>query len=108
MKDDSKFFLGKNKVMSVAMGKASEDEHADNSHLISKYLHGSVCMLFSSRTPAELETVFEETVVEDYAVSGQPASYTVFLEKGVKALEALGHSVEPHVRSLGLPTKLNF
>jgi hypothetical protein len=28
--------MGKNKVMQVALGKRSEDEPADNSHLLSK------------------------------------------------------------------------
>ena len=32
MREDSKFFIGKNKVMRVALGNSSEDEYADNSH----------------------------------------------------------------------------
>ena len=40
MREHSKFFLGKNKVMSVALGRIPEEEHADNSHLLSKYMHG--------------------------------------------------------------------
>ena len=31
MGSDSKFFLGKNKVIQVALGKTSEDEHGPNS-----------------------------------------------------------------------------
>jgi mRNA turnover protein 4 len=47
-REHSKFFLGKNKVMSVALGRSPEEEHADNSHLLTKYLHGQVCLLFSN------------------------------------------------------------
>ena len=108
MSEDSKFFLGKNKVMGVALGRTPEDEHADNSHLLTRYLRGEVCMLFSDRTKEQLEKTFEDQVQEDYAKAGQPASYTVHLEKGTDALEGYGHSMEPHFRQLGLPTKLNF
>ena len=39
-REDSRFFLGKNKVIQVAMGKKPEDEPADNTHLLSKYMRG--------------------------------------------------------------------
>ena len=37
---DSKFFIGKNKVMQVALGRSPEEEAADNTHQLSKYLRG--------------------------------------------------------------------
>ena len=46
--------------------------------------------------------------VDDFAQAGTNAGWTVFLEKGTDALEGYGHSLEPHFRQLGLPTKLNF
>jgi mRNA turnover protein 4 len=108
MTADSKFFLGKNKVMGVALGRTPEDEHADNSHLLNRYLHGQVCMLFSNKPVAQLEECFKAQEVDDFAVAGQPATFTVHLAKGTEALEGFGHSMEPHLRKLGLPTKLNF
>jgi mRNA turnover protein 4 len=108
MREHSKFFLGKNKVMGVAMGKIPEDEHADNSHLLTKYLHGQVCLMFTNLKKKQIEASFKEAEVEDFATAGLPASYTVHLEKGVKSLDGFGHSMEPHLRTLGLPTKLNF
>ncbi len=36
MSDVYRFFLGKNKVMQVALGKSPETEPADNTHLLSK------------------------------------------------------------------------
>ena len=35
LRDDTKFFFGKHKVVQVALGKSPEDEVADNSHLLS-------------------------------------------------------------------------
>ena len=36
--NDSKFFLGKNKVMQLALGKSEEDEYKKNLHLISEVI----------------------------------------------------------------------
>ena len=47
-REDSRFYLGKNKVMMVALGKKPEEEPADNTHLLSKYLRGQVCVLLSN------------------------------------------------------------
>lgn len=108
MREDSKFFLGKNKVMGVGLGRTPEDEHADNSHLLNNYLHGQVCLLFSNLKKEELLTEFKGHEVADFATAGTPALHTVHLAKGTESLEQFGHSMEPHLRTLGLPTKLNF
>ena len=108
MRDHSKFFLGKNKVMQVALGKTPEDEPADNSHLLSKYLHGQVCLLLSNKSPKELEAIFKDEAVEDYAQAGAKATYTVFLQKGTDSLDGYSHAIEPYLQKLGLPTRLNF
>ena len=50
MREDTKFFLGKNKVIQVALGKSPETEIADNSHLLSKYMRGQVCLALSNKT----------------------------------------------------------
>ena len=46
--DTSKLFLGKNKVMQRALGRHPEDEVADNTHQLSRYLTGQVCLCFSN------------------------------------------------------------
>ena len=48
MHSSTKFFLGKNKVMSLALGKHPEDEVEDNTHQLSRYLTGQVCLAFSN------------------------------------------------------------
>ena len=99
LKSDTKFFLGKNKVVHVALGKSPETESADNLHLLSKYMRGQVCLVLSNKTKKELEQVFKEEAeeVEDFATAGTQATYTVHLKKGTDALEGYGHAMEPYL-----------
>ncbi len=90
------------------MGRTPEDEHADNTHLISKYLKGHVCLLATNKTQEQVEQHFKSQEVEDFATSGIEAPYTVFLEKGTDSLSGYPHSLEPYLKQLGLPVKLNF
>ncbi len=108
MRSDSKFFLGKNKVIQVALGKTPEDEHANNTSQVSKYLRGHVCLLATNKTQEEVEKHFKEKETDDFATSGVEAPYTVFLEKGIESLTGYAHSLEPYLKQLGLPIKLNF
>ena len=96
--------------MQVALGKAPEDEPADNTHLLSKYLRGQVCLLLSNKGKEAIEKRFGELEEshKDFATSGTKASYTVFLQKGTDALDGYAHSLEPQLQVLGLPVKLNF
>lgn len=41
-RNDSRFFMGKNKVMIIALGKTVEDEYQDNLRQVSKCLRGQV------------------------------------------------------------------
>lgn len=41
---DSRFFMGKNKVMILALGKSEQDEYQDNLRQVSKRLKGQVGM----------------------------------------------------------------
>ena len=36
--------------MQVALGRSAEEEPADNAHVLSKYLRGQVCLLFTDKT----------------------------------------------------------
>ena len=108
MHDTTKFFLGKNKVMVRALGKSPEDEVDDNTHQLSRFLSGQVCLAFSNLDRKAFEAKIKEFETEDYAQAGSIAPYTVFLEKGTDALEGFGHAMETQFRELGLPTKLSF
>lgn len=90
------------------MGRTSEDEHADNTHLIGKYMKGHVCLLATNKTKEQAEAHIKAHSVEDFAVAGVEAQYDVFLEKGIESLGGYAHSLEPYLKKLGLPVKLNF
>ena len=94
----------------MALGRSAEEEPADNTHLLSKYLRGNVCLLLSNKGKEAIEKRFSELEAshEDFATAGTKAAYTVFLKKGTEALEGYAHSLEPQLQMLGLPTKLNF
>nr|XP_002730570.2 PREDICTED: mRNA turnover protein 4 homolog [Saccoglossus kowalevskii] len=99
-----RFFLGKNKVMSLAFGRRPENEYRENLHRLSKRLAGNVGILFTNKTKDETIKWFEGYSFADHPRSGNKAAYTVTLDEG--PLEQFPHSMEPHLRQLGLPTTL--
>jgi len=101
-----KIIAAKNKVMQLALGTTAAQECQDNIHKISNRISGPCALLFCDKTPAEVQTVFAEYRPVDFARSGATATETVSLSKGEDALARLPHSIEAHVRALGLPTML--
>ncbi|XP_032904155.1 mRNA turnover protein 4 homolog [Amblyraja radiata] len=100
----SRFFLGKNKVMVVALGKGSADEYKDGLHKVSAKLEGEVGLLFTDRTKAEVIEWFAQYSESDFARSGNKATMAITLDAG--PLPQFTHSMEPQLRKLGLPTTL--
>jgi mRNA turnover protein 4 len=47
----SKFIIGKNKVLQVALGKSEDDEPKLNSHKLASYLKGNCGLFFSNENP---------------------------------------------------------
>ncbi|GAB1597717.1 mRNA turnover protein 4 homolog [Argonauta hians] len=101
----SRFFLGKNKVMALALGKSPETEYRDNLHKLSAQLKGQAGLLFTNQTKEEVLKYFNEYHVPDFARSGNIATEDVDLKAG--PLGDFSHSMEPQLRQLGLPTTLN-
>ncbi|KAI8505936.1 mRNA turnover 4 [Branchiostoma belcheri] len=100
----SRFFFGKNKVMSVALGRGPEDEYRENLHKVSLRLRGQTGMFFTNKTKEEVVDWFAQYQLKDFARSGNKAVSTVVLFEG--PLPQFSHSMEPQLRQLGLPTKL--
>lgn len=113
------FFVGKNNVMSVALGRSKENEVQKNLHKISACLKGQCGLMFTNATHNEVVSYFENYKHTDFARGGmllsfrskktfgfvgQVATHTVQLEEGL--LEQFSFSMEPQLRKLGLPTKL--
>jgi len=101
---DSKLYLGKNKVVALALGKNAQSEILQDVHKVSERLQGECGLLFTSRSESEVLEVFESFAELDYARGGAQAVQTVELQEG--PLEQFSHSLEPHLRSLGMPTSL--
>lgn len=101
---DSRFFLGKNRVIAVALGKSKEDECKENIHEISKRLKGQCGILFTNKSKDDVVKYFNKHSESDYARSGNTATSTVTLEPG--PLEQFPFNMEPYLRQLGLPTTL--
>jgi mRNA turnover protein 4 len=101
----SRFFLGKNKVMQRALGLDEESAYSENAHLVSAHLKGpDKGLFFTNEDFDEVKTFFESFSVSDYARSGFKASETVTIPEG--KLTQFSHSLEPHLRSLGMPVSL--
>nr|CAG4637282.1 EOG090X0BJA [Ceriodaphnia reticulata]SVE73140.1 EOG090X0BJA [Ceriodaphnia reticulata] len=101
---DSRFFLGKNRVIAIALGRTKESESRENLHEVSKRLKGQCGILFTDKPKEEVMKYFEKHVESDYARSGNIATDTITLQPG--PLEQFPFNMEPYLRQLGLPTSL--
>mmetsp|Transcript_93993 Transcript_93993/g.148584 ORF Transcript_93993/g.148584 Transcript_93993/m.148584 type:complete len:225 (+) Transcript_93993:81-755(+) len=102
----SELMVAKNKVMQLALGMTPATECQDGVHKIAQRISGPCALLWTNKAPVEVQQLFQEYRPMDYARSGAVATGTVTLEKGIDALARLPHSIEAHLRSLGLPTQL--
>ncbi|EDX15503.1 mRNA turnover protein 4 homolog [Drosophila simulans] len=103
-KKNSRFIFGKNRVMQIGLGRTKSEEVEPELHKLSKRLTGQVGLLFTDKSKEEVLEWAENYWAVEYARSGFVATETVTLPAG--PLEDFAHSMEPHLRSLGLPTKL--
>lgn len=101
---DSRFFFGKNKVMSIALGKTKCDELDDQLNLLSRRIKGQCGLLMTNRDVPAVVKFFQEYSEPDYAKAGFIANKNIDLPQG--PLGDFSHTIEPHLRRLGLPTTL--
>eukprot|EP00127_Corallochytrium_limacisporum_P001928 Clim_evm83s88 gene=Clim_evmTU83s88 len=101
----SRFILGKNKVMTVALGKTPEDELRKDLHKLSGHLKGDRGLLFTDKDPEAVTELFAEHRDKDFARAGFVATQTIELPEG--PLPDFQHTQEPFLRKLGMPTVLN-
>jgi len=101
---DSRFFFGKNNILELALGKTVEDEQAPGLAGLSEKLRGPRGLLLTNRAKDETTGWFKRHKAVEYARSGFVATESVSLDAG--PLSQFPHSIEPHLRQLGLPTSL--
>ncbi|KAJ6223788.1 hypothetical protein RDWZM_002333 [Blomia tropicalis] len=100
----SRFFFGKNKVMSIGLGRTEAEEYKENLHKIVPCLNGQCGLLFTNSSKEEILKFFDSYRQKDYARTGDLATETVELYAG--PLSQFSHSIEPYLRELGMPTSL--
>jgi len=105
LKSTSRFFLGSNKVMQVALGRSAADEIITGIHKVSKILHGDTGLCFTNLPKEEVERIFNEYEEYDFARTGSIAAERVELKEG--PLEQFTHEMEPFLRKQGMPVRLN-
>lgn len=110
MKAHSKFILGSNAILQVALGRSPSDELRTNLHLLSEKIKGQVGLLFTSLPSDEVTRIIDEFEHEDYARAGAKATHDFRIKEGPVPDGAHGplqHTMEPQLRKYGMPTKLN-
>ena len=101
----TRIFLGKNKLMQIALGKTPEDEYADNLRHISKEISESVGLIFTSRPRSDVEEFFSEFSEPDFARAGFVCPRDVVITNKM----LFNHPVsmlEQQFRKQGLPVKI--
>ena len=102
---DSRFFLGKNKVMKVALGRTPAEEYSKNICKLGDDINGSTGLLFTNKPEADVTSYFNSLAIKDYAKSGFVATESVKLDAGV--LDQFTGSMHDNLHKLGLPVKLD-
>jgi mRNA turnover protein 4 len=101
-----RLFYGKNKLMQHALGMTPATECQDKIHKLARRISGKTAILFTDAAAVKIKEHFEEYRPSEFARSGAIATETVTLPAGPEALANQPHSIEAHLRSIGLPTQL--
>ncbi|KAL8273710.1 hypothetical protein Esti_002310 [Eimeria stiedai] len=101
-----RLFFGKNKVLQVALGTQPSTECLDNVCKLTKLLKGERGILLTKQNLPEVKKALGSITADEFAKAGFSATQTVTLQAGFDALAKFPHSMEPRLRSLGLPTQL--
>jgi hypothetical protein len=71
LRDTSRFFMGSNKVLQVALGKGPEDEQSDNLHKVSEHVKGHAGLVFTNLTKEDLESAMAKYETNDFRAHGR-------------------------------------
>lgn len=102
----TRIFLGKNKLLQIALGKTPEDEYADNLRHVSGEISESVGLLFTSRSKKSVADYFENLVEPDFARAGFVSPRDVVITNETLADQPVS-MMEQQFRKQGLPVKID-
>ncbi|CAL5220150.1 g2112 [Coccomyxa viridis] len=107
-KEHSRFVMGSNKVLRVALGHGEEDEYKKGLSALAEDISGSIGLFFTRLPEDQVLKLFEEFEDLDYARAGSQATEDFDLAEGPLSgpTGPLPHTVEPTLRKYGLPTRL--
>ncbi|KAK6078367.1 ribosomal protein L10 [Seiridium cupressi] len=113
---DSRIFLGKTTLMTRALGKTPEEAILDNIHRLAPHMNGAVGLLLTNREPGAVIEYLSSLNFADFARAGTVASRGFTIPAGhvmstggeVPAEHdvPMGHTIEPELRRLGMPTRM--
>ncbi|KAL4464304.1 hypothetical protein ABPG72_011349 [Tetrahymena utriculariae] len=99
---DSRFFLGKNKVMQIVLGKDSDSEQLENLHYLTEQIKGDCGLLFTNKTYEEVKNFFDSYGCEEFAKAGHVANETIILQKDSDVFNTFAHTMDVYLRKLGV------
>ena len=103
----SRLFFGRTKLLTAALGRTPSEEYKDGlSEVASSLSGGEAGLLFTNESLEQVRSVLDETQVREFARAGREATEDVDLDAG--PLPSFAHNMEPYLRKLGLPTKLDM
>ena len=102
----TRIFLGKNKLMQIALGKTPEDEYADNLRHVSSKISDSVGLLCTSKSKQDVMEYFSDLVEPDFARAGFVAPRDVLITNEMLANHPVS-MMEQQFRKQGLPVKID-
>ncbi|KAI4595141.1 mRNA turnover and ribosome assembly protein [Pestalotiopsis sp. 9143b] len=113
---DSRIFLGKTTLMARALGKTPEEAILDHIEKLAPYMNGTVGLLLTNRDPEAVLSYLSSLNFADFARAGTVATRSFRIPPGhvmstggeVPAEHdvPLGHTIEPELRRLGMPTRM--
>lgn len=104
-REDTKMFLGNNKLMMLALGRDEETSTKPNLFKLSKFLTNHCGLLCTNLPKKEVKEYFGSVGAQVYARTGQTATESLTLPAG--PLAQFPHSMFEHLSKLGLPIKLD-
>lgn len=102
---DSRFVIGKNRLMQLALGETPEDAHRPDLDKLAGDLHGQVGLLFTDRPHKEVTAFFNGFSFRDFARAGFVPESTIQVPPG--RLTDMPHTMLDTLRKLGMPCNLD-